>query len=550
MADLKKLRVHTLASLSEEDGNERISSRNSRHLDQPCITEALVTAATLTHEQKIGDPPKALIKLGGLALIDHVLLGLAEAGFTRVVVLVGINSSQTRQVLDHGRKELYPSLLVEVLDLGADNSHSHASSILQARSLFDKPFLICPSDHMYESKLYERMADSELVDVESAVLVETDLSGMVGLPRNTVHVAFRPLDTDYSIHDIGCDLDAYNAIAAGLVAATPAIFDRLQRQEHRPYYTIADALSGWAGKKLVYVETKGATWFSVETDQSLGYSRDSLTKVGQQYKLDDGKNVHLLGHPKRIKTSPSTGGDWAEFSVKKWRSAVFTTKSFFNQLYEDTTEFLTKYIEQLGGSDSVCLIEVGCGTGEALIPLYDRAKYCIGVEINEDFVEFCEQQTSERYSDKVGFVCGDAEELSALLQGSAYKEFLKGTKKVVTCVGNTIGIIPEPKKSAIYKAMMDLAGPDGVVVTVYWNGNEFGAAVQHFYATNPQLCGAFEGSHIDIINCTLETPSGYATKWTKPEEARRILQGFNADVLEVSAQGRGVLTAFRRKQDA
>lgn len=191
------------------------------------------------------------------------MLGLAEAGFTRVVVLVGINASQTRLVLDHGRQELYPSLQVEILDLGADNNHSHASSVLQAQSLFDKPFLICPSDHMYESKLYERMADVDLFAVSSAVLVETDLSGMIGLPRNTVHVAFRPLDTDQSIHEIGCELDAYNAIDAGLVSVTPAIFERLKKQEHKPYYTLADALSGWAGsKKLVYVETRGKTWFS------------------------------------------------------------------------------------------------------------------------------------------------------------------------------------------------------------------------------------------------------------------------------------------------
>ena len=66
MADGKKMKVHTLASLSEADSNgERLSGRTSRQQEQPFITEALVTAATLTHEQKIGDPPKALIKLGG-----------------------------------------------------------------------------------------------------------------------------------------------------------------------------------------------------------------------------------------------------------------------------------------------------------------------------------------------------------------------------------------------------------------------------------------------------------------------------------------------------
>ena len=37
--------------------------------------------------------------------------------------------------------------------------------------------------------------------------------------------------------------------------------------------------------------------------------------------------------------------------------------------------------------------------------------------------------------------------------------------------------------------MAELAGPDGVAVMVYWNGNKFGDAVQHFYHANPQVEG-------------------------------------------------------------
>ena len=58
-------------------------------------------------------------------------------------------------------------------------------------------------------------------------------------------------------------------------------------------------------------------------------------------------------------------------------------QSFFKQLYADTHTFIEEQVEKLGGKDNVCLIEVGCGTGETVIPLASSAKYCIGIDINE-----------------------------------------------------------------------------------------------------------------------------------------------------------------------
>ena len=54
---------------------------------------------------------------------------------------------------------------------------------------------------------------------------------------------------------------------------------------------------------------------------------------------------------------------------------MFTTQSFFSQLYDDTTEFVGALADKLGGRSRVLLVEVGCGTGEALLPLVDRVKY-------------------------------------------------------------------------------------------------------------------------------------------------------------------------------
>ena len=82
---------------------------------------------------------------------------------------------------------------------------------------------------------------------------------------------------------------------------------------------------------------------------------------------------------------------------------------------------------------------------------------------------------------------------------------MRNTKKVVICVGNTIGIMPPEVKVNVYDQMMRVGGTDGAFVIVYWNGNKFGEACQNFYSKNPQLCGEFKGDSIDISTCTLVT---------------------------------------------
>ena len=48
-----------------------------------------------------------------------------------------------------------------------------------------------------------------------------------------------------------------------------------------------------------------------------------------------------------------------------------------------------------------------------------------------------------------------------------------------------IGIIPEPIRSQIYDEMVAYAGDNGVVIVVYYNGNNFADGVENFYKKNP-----------------------------------------------------------------
>merc|ERR1740115_629726 len=53
------------------------------------------------------------------------------------------------------------------------------------------------------------------------------------------------------------------------------------------------------------------------------------------------------------------------------------------------TEALKAAGEQLGGCGNCTLIEVGSGTGEALFPLNKTFKNIVGIEFNQDFVDYC-----------------------------------------------------------------------------------------------------------------------------------------------------------------
>jgi len=249
------------------------------------------------------------------------------------------------------------------------------------------------------------------------------------------------------------------------------------------------------------------------------------------------------------------GKDWSTFSVEKWRSGVYTAKSFFEELFVDTTDFVGDLCDELKGNGvEPLLVEVGCGTGEALVPLFTqvdkdapRVRYSCGMDFNPNFIKFCEDEVQPQDRPNICHLVGDAQQLISLINDGCPKEWdVQSRPKVVMCVGNTVGIMPQEIRKNVYQQMKEMAGKDGYMVVVFWNGNRFGDAVQNFYHKNPQLCGPFTGDCIDLDTCTLTTPSGYCTHWTKPEEARAIFEDeIGVDVVKIVEKGNGVLVAGR-----
>merc|ERR1711957_361849 len=176
------------------------------------------------------------------------------------------------------------------------------------------------------------------------------------------------------------------------------------------------------------------------------------------------------------------------------------------------------------------LIEVGCGTGEALQPLFSRARYTCGMDFNPHFINYCKSEVPQQHRGSVRHFQGDAQELDCLLKSELPAEWsVEGRKKIAICVGNTIGIMPPAVRQNVYRKMKEIVGRDGYFVIVYWNGK-------------------FTGDCIDLDTCTLTTPGGYCTHWTKPEEARAIFEEeIDAEIVQIVEKGNGVLVAGRMR---
>jgi len=539
---------------------------------------ALLIAASPSHESDRTQKPTPLLSVGGVAMVNHALWQLNNANFAKVIVVIGYQGDQVRSEVNSFQlatssldvrdpdaidtAAAFDGLHVEFVDLGKGWRGGRTASIIKSRPAIqkmlphDSDLVIVGADHMFDDALLKEAATVDLQkhDDLACVLVETDLAGMVGLARQTVYCAMRPLHGADRVYSIGTDLQTYSGIEAGLIIVTRAALDHLENEVGRSTQPLNSMLDHFAKQgSLRMMMTEGRTWFQVETDESTELASQGLQQGGYERTLSDGQKVHLIGLPKKIDTSvpgKAGGGEWAEFNVGKWRDAMFTASSFFQDLFIDTTHFIAELAKQKGGCDEVMLVEVGCGTGEAMTPLYEHFKYSVGVEYNPHFVDFCKENVPPERRGNVTHLLGDAQELIPLLNREL-PEWMADTKsKIVICVGNTAGIMPPEVRQNVYQQMKLLAGKDGYIVQVYWNGNRFGHAVQHFYHKNPQLCGPFTGECIDLDTCTLTTPSGYCTHWTKPEEARAIFESeIGVEVVALEEKGNGVLIAGRMRSD-
>lgn len=233
-----------------------------------------------------------------------------------------------------------------------------------------------------------------------------------------------------------------------------------------------------------------------------------------------------LSEPKKGNVDDTEREVWENMTPSAWHNSVQGAGSVFLQTYKVTRDVLRETAHR-GGYDVI--VEVGCGTGDVIGQMNTNEPVkipCIGVDINKDFITYCQENHPHEQCE---FHVADALKLVEWWNSMGFDK--KYSKPLVICVNNTLNIMPHELRGAVVDEMLALAGPTGICLVTYWNGNFFSHAVVNYYKKNKPLCGEFDlHKHVDWDKRILVTPSNYSTHWQTPIEVQSLLRSYDVDV--------------------
>ncbi|SEM81719.1 1L-myo-inositol 1-phosphate cytidylyltransferase [Sphingomonas gellani] len=220
------------------------------------ITTAIVLAAGEGSRLRSSAPYKPLCEVGGKALIDHALDGLAAAGLSRAVVVLGYGQAAIR---DHLARRT-ASIAVEIAT--SDPRLPNGVSVLAAAAHVSGEALLSMCDHLVDPALYARLAKAG------------SGSGLrLGIDRRLGHGWVDPLDVTCVRTDgdrivaIGKGLEPHDAYDTGVFAVGPALFEALGTLAE-PSLTEGVRVLAAAGTAEI-VDVSDCSWIDVDDPPAL-----------------------------------------------------------------------------------------------------------------------------------------------------------------------------------------------------------------------------------------------------------------------------------------
>jgi choline kinase/phosphatidylglycerophosphate synthase len=229
-----------------------------------------------------GGGSKALVRLGGLKLVERAVRGLLDAGIGEVLVVVGYHAGPVAAVVSRLKPGRVHAVLAGAWELGNGSSLSAAEESLRGQDLF----LVITADHVFGEGALDHLVRAG----EPAVLVDPHPSadawdeGCRVRIRGEVAVAF------------GKQIDE-PAIDCGAFLLSSDVFEAQRQAAAEDDHTLAGAVSRLAtrgGLRVVRIDER-TWWHDIDTPEDLRIARSflqrSLTKDG------DGPVSRYLNRP-------------------------------------------------------------------------------------------------------------------------------------------------------------------------------------------------------------------------------------------------------------
>jgi len=174
------------------------------------------------------DKPKPLIQLCGLSLIERTILTAKQAGIDEFVIVIGRLGDRIKEKLGDGKRLGVEIDYVENKEWNKGNG----ISVLKAKELFNKNFVLLTSDHIFDHRILK-----ELIDCNGKSSVVLAVDRREPLPEDT-----KVLEKEGRIADIGKNIEESNCIDTGIFLCSSRIFSYIEEAVKEGKTELADGI--------------------------------------------------------------------------------------------------------------------------------------------------------------------------------------------------------------------------------------------------------------------------------------------------------------------
>jgi 1L-myo-inositol 1-phosphate cytidylyltransferase len=232
----------------------------------------LILAAGLgSRHSPAGTPvPKPLLPVAGRELLLRTIDSLEVAGCRRVVVVLGHRSEEMERFL--AERYFGPVELVSVLNRRFQLSNG--VSVLSARNELPDHFLLAMADHVFDRKVMEIVAQSELPSQGAVVVVDRKLASILDMDDATKVACEGPL-----VRRIGKTLAQFDAVDCGVFLASTSLLDALQSVESRKGdASLSEGVQVLADRdQMRWIDLGDGWWQDVDTPEMLQAAESRLS---------------------------------------------------------------------------------------------------------------------------------------------------------------------------------------------------------------------------------------------------------------------------------
>lgn len=234
------------------------------------ITKALILAAGngTRLQRESSHLPKPLVSVGGVPLLQRVVLNVHQAGINHFVVVVG---HLGQMVQDYFAQHAIAGVTFEWV-VNDEYEKANGVSALKAQGSLHEPFFLTMADHIFDAQTACRLLQQPVNTDDIVLGVDRKLDSVFDIDDATKVRLFGNW-----VVDIGKSLAQYDAIDTGLFLCGPALFDALQASLKDGDCSLSDGIRYLAEQRRVRAfDIEDAQWFDVDTPEAIRHAEAHL----------------------------------------------------------------------------------------------------------------------------------------------------------------------------------------------------------------------------------------------------------------------------------